>query len=232
MTWGAILTARLTIAAGCLALGALFALPDGAEAGAFPRAKGTTFAAVSYQAQLNSSEDDDFASLFLEYGFTERLTGGIAAGQNPETEEFSALGFVRMPIFENAGPNLFAAELGLGGLEIDGGTHVVVRPGLSWGRGWQYGERAGWMGLETVVAFRGNGSIFGNIDSTFGVNNPGGSLSIFQVFIALPDDSDVEVSLAPSFVQPLSDRFSLQLGGSYRPTNGAVSARIGLWAEF
>ncbi|WP_428929107.1 hypothetical protein [Marinibacterium sp. SX1] len=205
---------------------------DTASAGAWPRAQGTSFLSMSYQLQLNDTTDLDYTSIFYEYGLTDTWTIGFDGGHNPVTDDSSPVIFLRHPIFPNSGPNLFAAEIGLGAVEIGGELEAVIRPGFSWGRGYQAGFGSGWMGVESSYAFRGDGSQVAKLDATLGYNHAGGSLSFVQVQTYYPVGDELSVAVQPTYVQKVSERLFVEMGANYKLTNGAMSVKLGIWTTF
>lgn len=232
MTWLA--APRAARAFGVLGCGvAALALAGPAHSGAWPRAKGTSFLSASYQLQLNDTTDQDYTSVFYEYGLTDRWTLGFDGGHNPVTDDSSPIVFLRHPVLENDGPNLYAAEIGVGAVELGGDLVGVIRPGFSWGRGYQLANGGGgWMGIEASYAFRGDGSQVAKMDGTLGYNLASGSLTFLQVQTYYPRGDELSVAVQPTYVQKVTDALFLEFGGNYKITNGAVSVKIGVWTTF
>ncbi len=211
---------------------ALLAAPQTATAAAWPRGEGNGFVSLSHQLQLNETEDQDYSSLFFEYGVSEALSLGLDAGYNPTSRDRSAIVFLSRSLVELQVPDAVAVELGFGAVDIDGERYGVLRPGASWGRGWQIGARSGWTGIEANYAFRGDGSRLGKLDATFGVNHENGSLSILQIQTSKPSDDDWSATLAPAYVRALERDWFVEIGATFKLTNGANALKLGVWKAF
>ena len=222
--------ARRGVVPGALAALLISAVQAGAAA--WPRAEGQSFLSYSYQFQINETTDRNYSSLYYEYGVTERLTFGIDAGRSDGSGDLTGLFFLRRPVLSTDAGTWISAELAVGAIEIEDEIYDVLRPGLSWGRGFQTGLGNAWAGVESSYAFRGDGSEEGKIDATIGLNHASGSLSLVQLQYAAPTDGEDSVSIAPSHVIDLTSGVFLELGGAYKLTNDATSLKIGLWSEF
>ncbi|RYH02011.1 hypothetical protein EU805_12585 [Salipiger sp. IMCC34102] len=207
-------------------------MPQLVDASAWPRGEENSFFSLSYQYQLNETEDQDYGSIFAEYGLTEALTFGLDLGYNPVARDRSGIVFLRQSYTMPSGPDVYALELGVGVVDISDNTYAVVRPGASWGRGWQSGDLSGWAGIEASYAFRGDGSQLGKVDVTGGIAHEGGSLSLIQIQTSKPSDNDWVATLAPSYVYAVEDDWFLEIGTSLKLSNGAKSFKLGVWREF
>ncbi|MCA0961748.1 hypothetical protein [Salipiger bermudensis] len=214
------------------ALGLLVMSAMQAGAAAWPRAEGQSFLSYSYQFQINETTDRNYSSLYYEHGVTERLTFGIDAGRSDGSGDLTGLLFLRNPLLSTDAGTWISAELAVGAIEIEDEIYGVLRPGLSWGRGFETGLGSAWAGVESTYAFRGDGSEEGKIDATVGLNHASGSLSLVQLQYAAPTGGDDSLSIAPSHVIDLNRGLFLELGGAYKFTNEAASLKIGLWSEF
>lgn len=215
---------------GAFALVLLSAVQAGA--GAWPRAEGQSFLSYSYQFQINETTDNNYSSLFYEYGVTERLTFGIDAGRSDGSGDLTGLVFLRTPVVATDAGTWISVELGVGAIEIAEETYGLLRPGISWGRGFETAWGSGWAGIESSYAFRGDGSEEAKVDATLGINHASGALSMVQIQYSAPTGADDSVSIAPSHVVNLGNGFSLELGAAYKLSNEATSLKIGLWRVF
>lgn len=205
---------------------------DDSMAGAWPRGDGKSFTSFSLETEIDGDGSGVYASLFFEYGLTSRLTLGVDAGRDLATSDVSAIVFLRYPVFDSGGPNKFAFELGVGSTDLAGQGTFTVRPGLSWGRGYEALWGSGWMGVESTYAIRADGSELGKVDATFGVSHDSGSLSIFQLQYEHPSGNRSALSIAPAHVFKLSETTFLELGARHRFRDSETLAKVGFWLSF
>ncbi len=203
-----------------------------ASAGAWPRGEGETFLSLSYQPDIAGTGDSNYVSAYYEYGATTKLTIGVDGGYQATNSDAGAVFFARYPIGATDGVNVFAVELGLGTAMSNGTTVSLVRPGLSWGRGYNLGAVSGWMGVESSYAFKSDETLLGKVDTTFGVSHPDGSLSIMQLQFSRPSDADSSFAIAPSYVAKLNDAVFLEMGASYEAFRGRQGLKIGVWFSY
>lgn len=222
-------------------------------AGAWPREKGSAFVSAEQSVEWAKGEAVDgtgatgdatadtdarvaagFTTLYGEYGLTARLTLGAKLGMTADRMRNEGLLFARYPLGAGNGANRFAAELGVG-VTLDGGqmSDVLVRPGLSWGRGYDSRLGPGWMGVEATVT-RGlqTGAQWANIDTTIGLTPHEGRHAILQVR-HYRDDAGSATTLAPSYVHPLPGRVKAQVGATWRiGDDSRPGVFFGSWLEF
>ncbi|MWD26389.1 hypothetical protein E0K89_002750 [Aquicoccus sp. SCR17] len=222
--------AAATLALACALAGALY--PGVAGAAAWPRGEGNSFATLSWRFAIGEEDAAGYGTLYYEYGLSPRLTFGLDAGGDPASRATSAIAFLRHSFSAPGAADQFAWEIGAGWADDDGTRRAVLRPGLSWGRGWETAWGNGWTGIEATYAIRDDGPGLAKIDTTFGVSHPGGALSILQLQLAKRDDRDTELAIAPSHVIPLSDGLRLEMGGDYAFASETLSLKFGLWTEF
>jgi hypothetical protein len=233
---------RLLPALLCLMLCAMLCAQD-AAAGAWPREKGATFVSLGHTATtgfqsllLPDRELRGYTSLYAEHGLTEAWTLGLDAGiaSGDETATAAALVFLRHPL-GGAGIHRFAAEAGIGYQHDDvDGTQGRLRPGLSWGRGFDSRWGGGWLGLETSADLRlPTGDVALKADATAGIRRGDDWMLIFQVQSGLYPGSDLLVRLAPSVVRQVRKGTHLQLGliGGVAGDD-SIGGKLGLWMEF
>lgn len=220
--WG-----RLRQGAGCLALIGAIAFAAQANAGAWPRDEGKSFLSLS----LESHAEDDYLSLFYEYGLTPNLTLGLDAGHDPEAGTSSAIVFLRYPVF-SGGANAFAVELGLGETVQSGQTVATIRPGVYWGRGIEIAGLIGWTGVEMTYAQGSNGEALGKIQATIGASLGNNRLAIMDLQYENPSIGESFVAIAPSYVFEVAQNTRLQVGLRHKVDTGTTAAKIGLWVDF
>lgn len=206
-------------------------LPEIGLAGPWPRGEGNQFLSLSIEAELENgitSGDEIFTGLFYERGLTQDLTLGFDLGTDPLGES-KAFGFLRWPIRENDGPNRLALEVGFGALDGE----PAIRPGLSWGRGFDRGDLAGWMSVETRLVLQEDFDSLLESDFTFGLRPGPRSLVIFQLQTGLPDDDVFFAKIAPSYVQQYKPGKWFELGLISGITGvDDFKFKLGLWREF
>jgi hypothetical protein len=214
-----------------------------AEAGAWPREPGAFFLSISgtlstgAETLLAPMTDVRSASqVFAEYGLSEAWTLGLDALRATGDDATLTAGLVslRRPVWRGDGGGIAAAELGLGVLEDADGTQARVRPGLSWGRGFESARGDGWLGVESSVELRlPSGDTAVKADFTAGLKPTEAWMLIAQVQTGFYPDADPIVRLAPSVVRRLGDSTHAQLGllGSLAGDD-AVGLKLALWFSF
>lgn len=142
-----------------------------ALAGAWAREKGQLFIAaggnfwLSDGAQLPVYYDP---TLYAEFGFTERITLGLDLHTADRGQIFSAFVFANAPIGPTDGPNRFSANLAYG-FRTDAvrPDEVLMRGGLSWGRGLENG----WLAVDaTATVGTADRTWRPKVDATWGHN--------------------------------------------------------------
>ncbi len=126
---------------------------------------------------------------------------------------------------------MFGAEVGLGRRHLrTGETERIIRPGLHWGRGTDWG----WIGIESYAEIRPESTGPGlKLDATLGWRRGERTSLVFQVLTAKYPGADATVRLAPALVRRVSDGMSLKLGVA-ADLAGAddVGIDLGTWLEF
>ena len=203
-----------------------------ADAAAWPRKEGQGFLSFNLRRTVDGPDFGDFGSLYYEYGLTERLTFGVDIGSNIATGQTKAIAFLRHPVMQSDGPDVFAVEMGVGLTDRQAGKIFTLQPGLSWGRPVEGGWGRGWLGIEGKLAlFEDSGSLR-KIEATFGINHDSGSLSIFQLIQSDPSGGPSSWAVEASHVVKLSERTFLDLGASYGFSQAPVVVKIGFWQIF
>ncbi len=193
-----------------------------ATAGAWPREPGTAFLSVSQRFTTGPmdlraplADLESYTSIFAEYGLSESWTVGLDAGHGrgdfPVT---TALAFARHPVWQSEGGQIVSAELGLGWRDhVLDGSEARLRPGLSWGRGFESRWGAGWLGVDATAEWRlPSADLVLKADFTAGIRPTERTMLIAQLQTARFPDADPAVRLAPSVVRRFGARTHLQLG--------------------
>ena len=199
-----------------------------AQAGAWPRAEGTSFLSFSVQEQIDGPDFGAYASLFYEYGLTDTLTFGVDAGGNLNIGDRRAILFFRYPIALGTETNLFAGEIGLG---TENGN-AALRPAISWGRSYETGWASGWIGVESSYALISGGASLAKVDATFGVHHGESGLSIFQLQYANGSDGPSTRALEAARIIPVIDGFKVEIGASYEAQYETTQLKLGFWKDF
>lgn len=222
----------------------LCCLASTCQAGAWPREKGTTFATATIRlgwpqtvvqglAQglpVDPEPSSRYMTLYLEHGLTEKLTLGADIG-HAVSGEGKTIGFLRYPLgLAPDSRHKLSAEIGLG--EIDDDT--VIRPGLSYGAGFDIRGVSGWIAVDALAElYPTSGNVDAKMDVTFGLNLQEGHRAILQVQSGQRTGDDPFARFAPSYVMPLGKNRHLEIGGSVSLMGEAdVGLLLGLWQSF
>ena len=209
----------------CVAL--LILLAGQAEAGAWPRAEGETFLSFSVEADPTDT-GDGFAALYAERGLAGGLTAGLDIGGH-QTDMTKAVVFLRWPVGRDDARSKTALEMGLG----HAGDGFALRPGLSWGRGIDWGKTPGWLSVETqAVLFEDFNSLW-KADLTLGLKPRPRNKIMLQLQAALPSDRSAYLKLAPAWVHEIGDGRHVEIGvtaGIWESED--LRLKLGLWHRF
>lgn len=214
-----------------------------ASAGAWPRETGSTFVSLSQTVSTGretlltpSRSLDRLTSVFAEYGLTPELTFGLDASRSRggETTVSTLLGFARRPLWRNDAGQIVSVELGLGVLREETEMLARLRPGLSWGRGFESGWGAGWMGIDSSVELRlPSNQVVLKADGTVGIKPTERWMLIMQVQTGKYPGTAAIVRLAPSVVRRLGPASHVQLGLTAGVSgDDAVGLKLGTWFTF
>jgi hypothetical protein len=222
---------RFIIALVCgLWLGASHA----AHAGAWLREKGTTFTATSFTVNYFR---DVASTTYIEHGWRDDMTVGLDVGYFTSrfgtTTGYGTL-FLRRAIGPGTGPNQWAYELGAGTGWAGNLVLPHVKAGLSWGRGYQLGDKNGWMTVDASITVDvTHGEQLHKLDAAIGIGLTDTTKSILQLYLSHLQGETYGV-VAPSLVySPKERKFSIQIGAESPLHNWDDTAiKIGLWREF
>lgn len=224
-------------------------LPSLALAGPWPREKGTGF--LSFSVELWESNLPDlphyYASTFVEYGLTERLTLGskYAMGSEAGTLFDVRLGY---SLVQNR-PYALSLELAAGErnsdrflLVPDFETEEISVPfgsiGLAYGRGFTWRERNGWVSTEIAVTVPlgeeapslGLGGETWSWDTTVGLTLASDWKLMAQVFALRADTGEQIIKIAPGVVIPFGEDNFIEIGARILTSDLQGSAlAIGFW---
>ena len=197
-----------------------------AAAGAWPRQEGTWFTSVATRFNFDGSfaSTPTYNSAYVEYGLNGRHTLGLDAGQSGDGTS-RAIAFLRLPLAETRKGNPLSAELGLGVID----TQIVLRPGMSWGRGLD----KGWLAADALGEIGLTGDTTLKLDLTLGLKDDNGRMLILQLQNAISPGTPVTAQFAPSVVVPFGKTRHLEIGASAAllgPRSYAI--KFGLWQDF
>ncbi len=204
-----------------------------AQAGAWLREKGTGFAAGS-----GTLTQDDFysGSAYAEYGLTDRLTLGLDA--TADMDPFGVITgdgtlFLRWPLGSVDGPSRWAMHVGAGARYQELMFFPSIEVGLSWGRGIKWGERYGWLAIDTSYNAAKEIEVPEiKLDATFGMGLSETTKVMAQVFMT--QEGDFTAKFAPSLLySPSWGPYTFQIGAEV-PINyeDEIALKLGLWLEF
>lgn len=211
-----------------------------AQAGAWPREKGTWFVAgatrVAWPQDMRTwtslEPTEDYQTLYVEYGLTPDWTLGLDLGRSVSGGN-KTIAFAQYPLRNrDSGPKV-ALQFGLG--EVAGDT--VLRPGLLVG----WGLKNGWLTFDTLAEVHTDGGTDLKMDATYGRNLPGDRKLILQLQTGLQHDDAPFARFAPSLVSPMDNvltrkidaRISTEVGATWGLTGDAsMGLKMGFWLEF
>lgn len=201
-----------------------------ADSGPWLRQPGEGF--LSFSGEFVAAGDQEgsaFGTVYAEYGLSKRVTLGFDLGGSEE-DLYKAVAFARMPISWLDGDLKGALELGIGMTDDE----MVLRPGLSLGRGFPLGQISGWMAIDTLAHIDKTGNdIQLSTDVTFGVNVSDRSKFILQVQSGHQLMDLDYLKIAPSYVFERKPGQHVEMGmlaGLESSENFAI--KLGLWQEF
>lgn len=208
--------------------------PTLAEAGAWLRDKGTGFSATAFTI----NRDQDIANTtYLEYGLLPKMTLGadvrIGTDGLGVQDGFATL-FLRRALSAPEATSKWAYELGGGATWDDAVVQPHLKIGLSYGRGLQWGEKYGWLSVESsyrwdITTSQGTAKI----DTTVGMGFTEATTGMLQLYLST-FDGDSSASIAPSLIlQPRGKKFRVQIGAEAPlDDTDSTALKLGLWREF
>lgn len=219
----------------CLVILALFLCPfTPAQAGAWLRAEGTSFASSTFT--INRLRDHD-SSTYIEYGWGPDLTLGLDlsfASSSLGPQAGAATAFFRRALPLGSEKHKWAYEIGAGAAWTQGIVLPHVKLGLSYGRGFDLAGKSGWLAVDSAV-FRdlNTGRHAIKVDSTLGVNFTDLAAAMAQVYFSRVLNNDF-ATFAPSLlISPKGRNYTLQLGIEAPIfTRAEPSVKLGLWRSF
>jgi hypothetical protein len=202
------------------------------HAGAWLREPKTAF--VSASTRLTAPPDDlgqaySYNTFYGEYGVTEQLTLGLDLGQGSFGDS-KQIGFIRLPLYQPDTGWRIATELGFGASGVD----LVIRPGLSIGRGTENGHGYGWQAADlNITYYPSTGHWDTKLDVTIGTALRKDRRWIMQIQTGQNHGADRFARLAPSIVIPVRDTVHAEFGLSYGVLGEkSLGAMASIWMDF
>lgn len=200
-------------------------------AGPWPRGEGNAFGMISLQVTAPNFDGPAsyYFSNYLEYGLTQNLTIGADVGHSVSGES-KAIVFLKHPLLQWENTHYVSAELGFGQI----GNDIVVRPGLSYGRGFSNVDSSGWLTVDMLFEHHiGKDRTDVKADITYGRNHSGGFKSMLQIQTGKQIGDPSFFRIAPSFALPMGKSTHLELGASVALRgNSEYGLKLGFWKEF
>ena len=207
-------------------------LPVSAYAGAWPQARGEGFASSAFRiaTEPGSGFISQYSTIYLEYGLGKSLTMGLDIGHSVSGAH-KVVAFARIPMRFSHPKTRVALELGLG--RING--REVLRPGLSFGRGFSFSKsRSGWLSMDAQaeIDLATRKTDF-KADFTFGINHIGGRKTMLQIQTGQPYGRQGFVRLAPSIAIPVGKKRHVEIGVTYGlKGDNQIGLKLGFWQKF
>ncbi|NHQ73725.1 hypothetical protein HAT86_04490 [Roseovarius gahaiensis] len=198
-----------------------------ANAGLWPREAGKTFLSLSWERDL--MRDIGYATVYAEYGLSDRLTLGLDIGADPDGLS-KAIAFARFPFGQSPGGMRLALEMGTGVTD----KRPVMRPAMSFGRGIDMVGRSGWLTLDIrATVFQDTFDAAWESDLTLGLNATARGKAIMQLQTGQPVTGDAYVKLGSSWVMQGPPGRHIEFGVVTGLKNSdALAAKIALWHAF
>ena len=216
---------------------ALMLCPVLAQAGAWPREKGSMFLSSGYtlSSPIDALGEDlkGYSTAYLERGLGGNLTLGVDAGMDANTD-YTAIFFLRRSVGAGNGPNVFAFQGGLGVAGSVGAPDYLLQVGASWGRGMTTRLGGAWAALDTSVQYRfENGEIATKADLTLGLKPADRTKLMLQVQVGDYSGSAPYLRIVPSVAREFRPGRHIELGAQFGVMGDTrVGVKLGTWLEF
>lgn len=209
----------------------LLCLPAWAAAGPWLRAPETHFLSISTEMDPMVVPANPYTAVYYEYGLSPKVTLGFDGGLDANGVG-KALVFARTQLGANRGPHRLSAEFAFGAISDGQDISPVVRPGVSWGRGFSLGQQSGWWALDATYAYRPkDNSHWPKVEGTIGWAAHDRVKLLMQATAESPNGNAVIVSWTPSVAVRLSKQTHLVFGAViYNRLPNTL--KIGIWQEF
>lgn len=218
----------------------LIAFASQAEAGAWARGEGRTFATLAYTASGDPQtlgtlgfDPEGYLSLLIEHGLSDRLTFGIDAGRS-DSGDGKAMLYLSRTFGPERAANRFAFHAGLGTAQHDDTSEGMSYLGASWGRGFDTRWGPGWAALDTSIYYRFQSeAVVAKADFTMGIKPSDRTTVFVQLQSGQYPDSDAYVRIVPSTAFQFAPGKHVELGTPIGLTGDPnVGFKAGLWLEF
>lgn len=185
----------------------------GASAGAWPQPEGEYFLSFGSNVALIGESVRPVhydPTLYLEYGYSERLTIGIDGFTADRGEAGSVFAFGRWALDVEGTEDRFALGAGLGVTILpDGEQGETFRLTAHWGRGLD----TGWLAIDAQASFGFTQELTQTkIDSTWGYRIDDTWTATTQFEIGTGLSGDVYTKVSPSIVYSVNDDLQLRAG--------------------
>jgi hypothetical protein len=184
-----------------------------AQAGAWPRAEGEVFLSLGGNVALigESARPVHYdPTLYLEYGFSDRITVGLDGFTADRGDAGSLFVFGRYALDIEGASDVWAVGLGVGVTILPNGAQgETVRATLHWGRGLE----TGWLAVDAEASFGLQRDLTQTkIDATWGyrINDRWTAATQFQIGTGLTGDTYTKVS--PSMIWDAGNNIQVRAG--------------------
>lgn len=183
-----------------------------ALAGAWPREKGALFIAaggnfwLSDGSQLPVHYDP---TLYAEWGFTDRITLGLDIHTADQGQIFSGFVFANFPVGPVDGTHRFAANLAYGfRTDAQRPDEILMRGGLSWGRGLS----DGWLAVDASATLGTADETWRpKMDATWGHNWSDRWTTTLQLQTGQGFTNDYYAKISPAVIWTMRDDLRISL---------------------
>lgn len=203
-------------------------------AGAWAREKGTLFIAAGGNLWLSDGSQLPVhydPTLYAEFGFTDRITLGLDIHTADKGQIFSGFVFANVPIGPLDGANRYAANLAYGfRTDATRPDEILLRGGLSWGRGLSNG----WLAVDASATFgTADATWRPKMDATWGHNWTDRWTTTLQLQTGQGFTNDYYAKISPSVIWSFNDDVRLSLGYVQALTgDGGAGLKLETWLTF